>query len=212
MSPKPVSGVVLMGGESSRMGRDKAALTVAGETLLARQLRLLGEAGCEERLVSVAALPDRPSLLDDGGVISRAVISDQFSRANQPQIIGDRFPEAGPLAGLERALALAQHDLVLVLAVDLPAMTADFLRSLLGEAASEYGVVPVIDGRFEPLVAVYPRRAHAEAELRLGRGELALQAFVRAGLTAGWLRPRPVHPAEQRLFTNWNRPEDLMAG
>lgn len=212
MSPKPVSGVVLVGGKSSRMGRDKTALTVAGETLLARQLRLLDEVGCGERLVSVAVWPDRSALRGDGEAISRSVISEQFSLTSPPRLIGDRFPEAGPLAGIERALALAQNDRVLVLAVDLPAMTADFLHSLLGEAASDCGVVPVIGDRFEPLVAVYPRRAHAEAELRLGRGELALQAFVRAGLAGGWLRSRAVAPAEERLFTNWNRPEDLTTG
>ena len=152
-----VSGVVLIGGKSSRMGRDKAALPVAGETLLVRQLRLLAEAGCQECLVSVAGPDTALPLLSP-----------------EPRVIGDRFPEAGPLAGLERSLALAHHDLVLVLAVDLPAMTADFLRTLLAEAIPSCGVVPVIGDRFEPLAAVYPRQAHAEAELRLLRGELAL--------------------------------------
>ena len=54
MTPAGFSGVVLAGGKSSRMGRDKATLFVAGETLLARQLRLLAEAGGAELLVSAA--------------------------------------------------------------------------------------------------------------------------------------------------------------
>ena len=186
-----------MGGKSSRMGRDKAALPVAGETLLARQLRLLAEAGCGECLVSVA----RPE----------TVLPHPLPTPT-PRMIGDRFPEAGPLAGLERSLALARHDRLLVLAVDLPAMTADFLRTLLAGANSQCGVVPVIGDRFEPLAAVYPRQAHAEAELRLLRGELALQPFVRAGIAAGWLRPYVVSEAEGRLFTKWTRPEDLVSG
>jgi molybdopterin-guanine dinucleotide biosynthesis protein A len=193
--PAAFSGVVLAGGKSSRMGRDKAALPVAGETLLGRQLRRLAGAGCQESLVSVA----RPD----------AVLP---TLAPGVRVIGDRFPDAGPLAGLEAALALARHELVLALAVDLPAMTAGFLRILLAGAAPGCGVVPVLGDRFEPLVAVYPRRAHAEAELRLQRGERALQPFVRAGIAAGWLRPYPVSAEEARLFTNWNRPKDLPSG
>ena len=73
------------------------------------------------------------------------------------------------------------------------------------------GVVPVRDGRYEPLVAVYPRAARAEAAARLARGELALQAFMHAGLAAGWLRSRPVTAVEEPLFANWNRPEDVGA-
>ena len=193
--PAAFSGVVLAGGKSARMGRDKAALPVAGETLLARQLRRLGGAGCEESLVSVARTDAPPPPLPPG-----------------VRVIGDRFPDAGPLAGLEAALALARHELLLALAVDLPAMTDGFLRTLLAGAGPGCGVVPVIGDRFEPLVAVYPRRAHAEAELRLQRGELALQPFVRAGIAAGWLRPYPVDAEAARLFANWNRPEDLPGG
>ena len=88
--------------------------------------------------------------------------------------------------GLEAALALARHELLLALAVDLPAMTDGFLRTLLAGAGPGCGVVPVIGDRFEPLVAVYPRRAHAEAELRLQRGELALQ---RSGVPYTIIRP-----------------------
>ena len=193
--PIAVSGVVLTGGKSSRMGRDKATLEIAGERLLDRQLRLLSAAGCQERLVSVAR-PDAALHLPSPGL----------------RAIGDRFPEAGPLAGLERSLAVAEHELLLALAVDLPAMTAEFLRTLLARTTPGCGVVPVIGDRFEPLAAVYPRPAHAEAERRLTSGELALQPFVRAGLAAGWLRPYPVNEAEERLFTNWNRPEDLLSG
>lgn len=186
------SGSILAGGKSSRMGRDKSALVVAGETLLARQLRLLAEAGCAERWVSVAAVAaDRPALPP----AARALV--------------DRYPESGPLAGVERSLAEARHDLVLVLAVDLPALTAELLRSLCARATPGVGVVPVRRGRLEPLVAVYPRVARAEALARLERGELAMQPFVRAGLAAGWLREHVVAGDEERCFVNWNRPVDL---
>ena len=189
-----VTGAVLAGGKSARMGRDKATLLVGGETLLARQLRLLAEAGCAERLVSVAA---------------DAVLPAVMPKPGQPRVLRDRLVGAGPLAGLGSVLVEASHSLVLVIAVDMPALTAVFLRGLAAEATADVGVVPLRDGRYEPLVAVYPRAALGEASARLGRGEFALQAFVRAGLAAGWLRGHHVTPAEEPLFMNWNRPEDI---
>jgi molybdopterin-guanine dinucleotide biosynthesis protein A len=195
MAPISVSGVVLAGGKSSRMGCDKGSLLVSGETLLFRQLRLLAEAGCDELLVSAA---DSPLKIP--------------TPSPSVRVLSDKIPEAGPLAGIESALAAAGHDRVLVVAVDLPAMSTTLLRRLLALTTPGVGLVPVLAGRFEPLVAVYPREAHPEALARLSRGELALQPFVRAGLAAGWLREYAVPVVDEVCFTNWNRPEDLIAG
>ena len=194
MAALTFSGAVLAGGRSTRMGRDKASLLVHGELLLLRQLRLLAEAGCSDRLVSSGTTAPGPALV---------LVPDEV------RIVADGSADAGPLAGLERVLNEAWHELVLVLAVDLPALDAGFLRTLLADARPGVGVVPSRDGQHEPLVAVYPRAAAAEALARLGRGEFALRPFVRAGIAAGWLRERPVAADEDRFFTHWNRPEDL---
>lgn len=194
MTSVRISGAVLAGGKSTRMGSDKGSLCLNGETLLARQMRLLTEAGCEELLVSVA-----------GSTTARPAVPETA------RLLADRFPESGPLAGIERILAEARHDLVLVVAVDLPELSSDFLRTLVARAEVGIGVVPRRGGRFEPLVAVYPRAARAEAVARLTRRELALQPFVRAGLIAGWLHDYAVTAAEERFFTNWNGPEDFTA-
>lgn len=191
-----LSGAVLAGGKSSRMGRDKAALVVGGETLLARQLRLLAEIGVAGRLVVTAPWPSP----------TEPPYRDLPAGVRQIQ---DRIRDAGPLAGLEAALSAASADLVLVLAVDLPGMSVAFLRRMQSLADPGCGVVPFRDDVAEPLVAIYPRRALAEITARLARRELALQPFVRAGLAAGWLRELPVDTADLPLFANWNRPEDI---
>lgn len=188
-----LTGVILAGGKSSRMGRDKAALLVHGEPLLARQLRLLAELGIAERLVSLRAGTTPPVPLPA-----------------DVRILPDTLADAGPLAGLERALAQASRPLVLVLAVDLPAMNPEFLHRLAGAATEGCGVVPLRGGLAEPLVAIYPQTALAEIQRRLQRRELALQPLVRAGLAAGWLRGLPVPAADEPLFANWNRPEDVV--
>jgi molybdopterin-guanine dinucleotide biosynthesis protein A len=183
-------GAVLAGGRSARMGTDKARLVVDGETLLARQLLRLREAGAQERLV--VGRPAEECVCDPG-----------------VRFVPDRRPGAGPLAGLEAALAAGETGLMLVLAVDLPFLTADLLRRLVQQGGPEVGVVPVRAEQLEPLVALYPRRALAEITRRLQAGELALQPLVRTGVAAGWLKPWTISAADEVQFTNWNRPEDL---
>jgi len=190
-----LSGVILAGGKSSRMGRDKAVLLVHGEPLLVRQLRLLAELRIAERLVSLGAGTAPPVPLPE-----------------DVRVLPDIITDAGPLAGLERALAQAGRPLVLALAVDLPAMNPEFLRRLTGAATEGCGVVPLRGGLAEPLVAIYPRAGLAEIQRRLQRRELALQSLVRAGLADGWLRGLPVPVEDEPLFTNWNRPDDVAAG
>ncbi len=190
MSSDAFNGAVLAGGRSSRMGTDKARLFVGGETLLARQLRLLRDAGAVERLV-----------VGRGG--------EDFSHEADVRFIPDRRLGAGPLAGLEAALGAGTFGPTLVLAVDLPFLTVGLLRDLVHKGGAEVGVVPVRAGRPEPLVALYPPAARDEVTRRLNAGELALQPLVQAGLAAGWLKPWPISDADAVQFTNWNRPEDL---
>lgn len=183
-------GAVLAGGRSSRMGTDKACLIVGGESLLARQLRLLREAGARELLV-----------------VGRD--ADENVCESEVRFIPDRQLGAGPLAGLEAALGASESGLTLVLAVDLPFLTADLLRRLVRQGGPETGVIPWRGDRAEPLVALYPRRGLAEVTRRLNAGELALQPLVRGGVAAGWLTPWRIADADAAQFTNWNRPGDL---
>jgi len=191
-TPLAFAGAVLSGGASRRMGRPKSQLAVAGEALLARQLRLLHEAGAVELLVSQH--PDRP----------------EPPPVNFPvSLVLDDVRTAGPLAGLERLLAVATPGLVLVVAVDLPRLEVDFLKRLVRHAHPDVGVIPRVDGQLEPLVAVYPRAAHAVAMTHLSRGHYALQDLAQVGLADGWLQPWDLDPFDQVFLTNWNRPEDF---
>jgi len=106
-----VVGLVLAGGNSRRMGRDKAALEVAGVSLLNMARKPLSAAGCQQILVSGA-----------GGLV-------------------DRYPNAGPLAGLDAAImGLSDGTLLLVVPVDMPHITADLLTQLTDECAGQPGV------------------------------------------------------------------------
>ncbi len=186
----PFAAVLLAGGQSRRMGRDKALLPLPdGRLLWQRQLALLKE--LEPSAVFLAG-PPRPGF-----------------PASLRQI-DDETPGLGPLGGIVAALRATSAPLLVVLAVDLPAMTAGFLRTLLAEATARTGVVPrqPETGFYEPLAAVYPTSCLPLAEQTLQQPDRSLQTFLRH--TGEIIRPHDITPGERMLFTNWNAPGSLL--
>jgi molybdenum cofactor guanylyltransferase len=195
----PFSGAVLAGGQSRRMGRPKAELEVRGERLLDRQLRLFEEIGIRDRLISLPHPTVGPGL---------SLVTDSLDVRR----IADPVPACGPLAGIVAVLEAARHPMVLMLAVDLPSVSAEWLCHLVDESRrSGSGIVPLLDGRHEPLLAIYPIEALASARDRLENGSLALQDWVKAqlGSTPAMLRSIEVPDSFRGCFANWNTPEDF---
>jgi molybdopterin-guanine dinucleotide biosynthesis protein A len=141
-----LAAFILAGGKSSRMGRDKAFLELAGTSLLERALEL------------ARGMSDQVAIVGDG-------------KKFQPfgTVVVDRYSERGPLAGIHAALASSDRELNLILAVDLPFVVPEFLKYLVSEAeASPVMVtVPRADGGFQPLCAVYRKLFQAVAERAL---------------------------------------------
>ena len=196
MKPAPAfSGAILAGGQSRRMGQDKALLTFGRETLLERQAALLQRAGAGEILLA-SGPGQRFNLLENNGLWRQ---------------VPDTVPDSGPLAGIAACLAAARASHLLVVAVDMPRLTPELLQELLGLGEPGCGVVPVIDGQFEPLAAIYPLGILPMAVERLAARQLALQPFAAAAVAAGRLKPWLVPPAKRGLFDNWNTPASLPA-
>ncbi len=184
-----LTGVVLAGGKSRRMGRDKAFVELEGNTLVRRQAALLAAAGCTEILISGRADVDY-------GVGGACVVLDPA-------------PDRGPLGGLVAALRAMRHDRLLVLAVDLPRMSRDFLQRAVSAGAAGMGVVPYGIHGYEPLAACYTRSLRAPAEAALASARLSLQALMAEAEAAGLVRRLPLSPADERLFENWNSPDEV---
>ena len=178
-----IVGIVLAGGAGRRMGGvDKAALVVGGVTLLDR---VLGAARpvCD-RLVVVG--PRRPT----------TVAGVTFVTENEP----GGGPGAAVAAGLEAAPGAG---VVLVLAADLPLLTAVHLRDLLGalDATGAEAAAASDEGGPNPLLAAYA-----------GPALVARAGTLRAGARAGALLPPDVVAVDLgRATLNVNRPEDLAA-
>lgn len=183
------SGFVLAGGASRRMGSDKAALLVNGEPLWARQVRVLREAGA--RPVTLVRAPHQPILSPD------------------VQQIHDAIASIGPLAGLHAALTHASQPAVGVLAIDMPAIDAGWFRWLREACPRDTGAVACRDGRFEPLAAIYPRRALPLVMHQIEQGSHSLQALAEQLVAAGLMKALPLAAAATWRVANWNTPRDI---
>jgi molybdopterin-guanine dinucleotide biosynthesis protein A len=164
--PRPaLIGAVLVGGQSRRMGRDKARLLWDGEPLATRvATRLRAATG---RVVLV-------------GGAGRGYEDLGWPWFPDPLALAG----AGPMAGLLQALGLAER--VLLVACDLPAIEPWFLRRLLALAGQHPVAIPRVDGRLEPLCAVYGGEAvaaQARASLALGSGRMSDLLSVRNAIT-----------------------------
>lgn len=202
---EPASGVVLAGGRSLRLGRDKRLLKFgAADTQLEETVR---------RVASVAT-----EVVVAGGA-EVTLVADVLRHAPpRTTVVPDVQPGAGPLGGLCAGLAAAREDLSLGVACDLPFLNVDVLRYLL-ECARGYDlVVPRRDdGRLEMLHAVYRRSCLPILRERLARGRLRL-GDVPLDLDAAGLRVRYVAEADlipldphRRTFFNVNTQGDLQA-
>jgi len=166
-----------VGGRSSRMGCDKARLPYRGEALADWVARAVEAAAGSVTLVGNA---------DWGG-------------------IPDLYPGEGPLGGILTALRHTAADWNLIVACDMPEVSAEFLGTLLA-AAENSGADALVprgpSGQVEPLCAVYHKRAGVLMESRFAGGARKVTAAL-VGVATVWF---PV--AELKPFQNVNTPED----
>ncbi len=180
------AGYVLVGGRSSRMGRDKALLPF-GASVLALEI-----ARAVETAAGNASLVGNPKC---------------YGHLGYP-VVADAFGETGPLGGILTALVHTRADWNLVAACDMPGLTVEFLGSLF-ERAEQTDLDAVVPngptGRMEPLCAVYHRRAEPALRASFARGERSPAAALRE------LRAITVEIPQAAYFQNVNTPEEWAA-
>jgi molybdenum cofactor guanylyltransferase len=182
------SAAILAGGRARRLGgRAKPLLDVGGTSIVARQRAMFATFGIVPRLIAADPAPLAGLGLD---------------------IVADR-DETGALGALWTALDAASTDLVVVLAGDMPFVTADFVRALLHAVAGHDAAVPRTADGWHPLAAVYQRTAGPRLRAALDAGERRVVAAVTAldcaVLDAGGLAA--LDP-DGTLFCNVNTPDD----
>lgn len=197
------SGVILAGGESRRMGRDKALLVLPdGRTLLARTIAALGAAGLGDVTISVSTL-QRGIALQMAEPAARSL-----------RLLPDAPPGRGPLAGLQAALSAYPASPVLLVAVDMPYLDAAVLRALIAEPRDADALVPRIAGWAQPLMALYGPACLRVAERLIAEDRLAMRDLLAVPelrvryLDEEWLARAGSSP---HIFANVNTPADLAA-
>jgi molybdopterin-guanine dinucleotide biosynthesis protein A len=186
-----ISAVLLAGGESRRMGKDKATVLFRGKPLWQIQIDLLRKLEPAEIFVSAR--------------------SDPSWRPADVQFVADDPPSRGPLSGLAASLAKMNTAHLLALAVDMPFMTEQYMKFFCAQIKPGVGVLPKIDNRAEPLAAIYPREADTDFRSALGGTDFSLQSVVRCLVESGKLREVRVKEHETKLFLNVNELSDVAA-
>lgn len=184
-----LSAVILAGGASRRMGRDKAWVEFEGRPLIQLAVDKVRALGVEEIFVSGRAGPD-------------------YSALKCP-VLFDLEPGFGPLGGIERALHECSAPLLMVLAVDMPLITIPFLQKMLARCDRLTGAVPKLKGELEPLAAVYPKRCHVIAWDCVVKSRHAVRDFAAACRREQAVRTLRVTRADSACFSNWNSSADL---
>jgi molybdopterin-guanine dinucleotide biosynthesis protein A len=186
-----LSGVVLAGGRSTRMGSDKARLVVAGTPLWRRQMRVLEAIGAQPVSLGLRARQRGPS--------------------GKLKVIRDTAAHAGPLGGLHAALESSSTRWLAVLAVDMPHVDPAWFARLLKKCRPGNGAVVAEAAGFQPLAAIYPREAAAIARRRLRDGDLPLQGLVKELLRRRLMVAVRLPARERWRSANWNTPGDMKA-
>lgn len=188
--PAPIfSGVVLTGGASRRMGRDKALVEVGGRALAVRVAQALRDAGAGQVFAVGGAL----DALSDLGL----------------DAVADDHPGEGPVGGLLTALSHASSPVVAVLACDLPAAAPSAVRLVVAALDADPDLacaIPMVQGRSEPLHGAWRRSSHPRIQAMFDRGERAMHSVIAdLGGTA-------VHGVDPAALADADTPADLEAG
>ena len=192
-SSPPVTGVVLAGGRSLRLGREKALEKIEGQSLIKRTIERLPSA-CREVIIVTSA----------GQYGSISVALPEY------RIVADTYPGRGPLGGMYTGLLSSDTRHSLVVACDMPLLNRDLLQYLVSLAPGYDAVVPMLNGLTEPLHAVYSKDCKGVIERLLNGGRLGVSGLFNMVKTR-YVRDEEVNgfdSGHQSLF-NINTVEDL---
>ncbi|MGH1339765.1 MAG: molybdenum cofactor guanylyltransferase [Aureispira sp.] len=147
-----ITAVILAGGQSRRMGQNKALLRLGGQSFL-------------ERVVAAASPLVTAVALVDNGTVAAHYKGVSWS---------DRYLGQGPVAGIETALWHIKTPYALILSCDLPVLSTAVLGHLLAHSNAQKSTIFSLEGRWQPLIGVYAQTQQAIFEQALQQQQLRL--------------------------------------
>lgn len=185
-----IHALILAGGQSTRMGKDKALLPIEGKPLL---YRLASQTAAFAQTVTIAiGSPQRESLY-------REALGDLAPQVN---FVADEFPGCGPLSGLHAGLSAIADGYVFVIACDMPQVSTPLVQQLLGRIDSGADVIHTAG---QPFHALYQSRVAAQVQAALEAKDYRLMGLLNRIHT---IELAPLEGDQSTVFTNLNTPED----
>jgi molybdopterin-guanine dinucleotide biosynthesis protein A len=183
-----LSGYILAGGKSSRMGSDKALLLVQDESMMNRMIRLL-EPFCKT-----------------------IAISGEKTGYNEfkVEIVPDLYTDCGPISGIISSLKHSSTEWNLLISVDVPFMNEAFIQYMIFHIGHYDCIIPEHDGRFEPLMGLYNRQIIPVVEEMISQGDYKLMRLL-SKLKVRYVNCNSLIKQYPRLFVNINLPGDYQS-
>ncbi|MEJ5261293.1 MAG: molybdenum cofactor guanylyltransferase [Ignavibacterium sp.] len=184
-----ITGVILAGGKSSRMGTNKSLLKFGNQTIIERIAELM------------------KSIFKDVIIITNT--PDEYKFLNLP-LYEDIYKWKGPLAGIHSALTHSTTEKIFVLSCDVPLMTKEMIQYLVEYKSKKLVVFCEAAGYHQPLVGVYSKEILREIEKFLTANELNDKSFHQflKNVDAEIIHPEKLPFYKDEIFFNVNRPED----
>ncbi len=183
-----VTGIILAGGKSKRMGADKALIRFRGEILIQHAINLL-QPVCKPILVSS---------------------NNQGHEKFGCPVVPDEILNCGPLGGIYSALKRSTTDWNFVISIDCPFVTEELVHFLSSEIGESDCLIPKHSSGLEPLVAFYHKKSIAKMEASIMGGDFKMHNFIEKA-DSRIIDVQDYVVRNPLLFKNLNSQEDLLA-
>ncbi len=187
MTKERITGIVLAGGRSSRMGSDKGLVQLEGKKFIEHIL--------------AALIPNVNEII----IVAN---NDNYNTFGY-KVVEDIIKDCGPLGGIYTGLMNSKTENNLIVSCDIPFINEGLIRYIIENSGKAEIAVPVYKGNTEPLCAIYTKRITDRLYNLIMCKELKIQSVLRHFLT------REIHITERqkfyhdKLFVNINTPEEL---
>lgn len=182
-----ITGIILCGGKSSRMGMDKGMVIYKGKPMIEYVIDLL-QPFCSEIIISAN--------------------SDVYNQLGF-QVVHDTYKEIGPLGGIISTLEVSNTKWNMVLSCDMPHLTAGLIHALISACQENYEcIVPNYNSKIEPLGSLYSTSCLSKLKESADNNKYKLQSIIR-GLNTSFVNVDELILRHSNMFLNINTQSDL---
>lgn len=184
---KNVTGIILAGGKSSRMGSDKGMLDLSGKKFI------------EHIITAIKPKVDQVIIIAN---------NDNYNAYGYP-VYKDLITERGPIGGIYTGLTYSTTEKNIVVSCDIPFITSSLVQHIIEHSAGADIAVPIYKGNIEPLCSVYNKSITEEIGKLINKGELKMLKVIQHLMTREVVINETLKFYTDDLLLNINTPEEL---